>query len=97
MKVRKEFLISYDIENNKTRTEIYNQLLAYGLKAVQKSVFWGFITLAELNAIKRMFDNMLQSGDKAFITRVNMQDKKLDYSFGYDDTTFKDWDEYGYI
>ncbi|ABK89650.1 CRISPR-associated endonuclease Cas2 [Francisella tularensis] len=97
MQLRKEYLIAYDIEDNKTRTIIYKQLLAYGLKAVQKSVFWGYVSIAELNAIKRLFDSSLTISDKVFITRVNMHEQKLDYSFGYDDKTFKDWDEYGHI
>ena len=97
MQLRKEYLIAYDIEDNKTRTAIYKQLLAYGLRAVQKSVFWGCISIAELNAIRRMFANDLDVNDKVFITRVNMQEQKLDYSFGYDDKDFKDWDEYGHI
>ncbi|QUE30578.1 CRISPR-associated endonuclease Cas2 [Francisella philomiragia] len=97
MQLRKEYLIAYDIEDNKTRTTIYKQLLAYGLKAVQKSVFWGCISIAELNAVKRMFDSSLDTFDKVFIVRVNMQEQKLDYSFGYEEKTFKDWDEYGHI
>ncbi|QIW10328.1 CRISPR-associated endonuclease Cas2 [Francisella sp. LA112445] len=97
MQLRKEYLIAYDIEDNKIRTTIYKQLLAYGLKAVQKSVFWGCVSIAELNAIKRLFDNSLDTFDKVFIARVNMQEQKLDYSFGYDEKVFKDWDEYGHI
>lgn len=97
MKLRKEYLIAYDIEDNKARTTIYKQLLAYGLKAVQKSVFWGCVSIAELNAVKRLFDDSLATFDKVFITRVNMQQQKLDYSFGYDEQTFSDWEEYGHI
>jgi CRISPR-associated protein Cas2 len=26
-----------------------------------------------------------------------MQEQKLDYSFGYNNKDFKDWDEHGYI
>lgn len=78
MQLRKEYLIAYDIEDNKTRTIIYKQLLAYGLKAVQKSVFWGYVSIAEFNAIKRLFDRSLTISDKVFITRVNMHEQKLD-------------------
>ena len=97
MKLREEYLIAYDIENNKARTVIHKQLLAYGLTAVQKSVFWGCITIAELNAVRRMFDGELGDNDKVFVTRVNMQEQKFSYSFGYHDKSFKDWDEYGSI
>lgn len=97
MNLRTEYLIAYDIEDNKTRTSIYKQLLAYGLNAVQKSVFWGCLSIAELNAIIRLFNNSLSTVDKVFITRVNMQEQKLDYSFGYNDKAFKDWDEHGFI
>ncbi|MDE4978122.1 hypothetical protein NAI52_10230 [Francisella tularensis subsp. holarctica] len=44
-----------------------------------------------------MFDRSLTISDKVFINRVNMHEQKLDYSFGYDDKTFKDWDENGHI
>lgn len=96
MGIRNEYILAYDIEDTQVRTTIHKQLLAYGLRAVQKSVFWGYINLAELNAIKTMFEELLTKGaDKVFITRVRMQPEKLDYSFGYDNqSTFKDWKEY---
>ena len=97
MSLRKEYIIAYDIEDNKIRTTLYNQLLAYGLKSVQKSVFWGCITNAELGAIKSQFNKLLTNKDKVFITKVNMREQKLDYSYGYNPSSFKDWDEYGKI
>ena len=52
-------MISYDVENNKIRTRVFKELCKYGLKAVQKSVFWGYLTLAELEAIKRYLKQQL--------------------------------------
>ncbi|MDE4961631.1 CRISPR-associated endonuclease Cas2, partial [Francisella tularensis] len=80
--------MAYVIEDNKTRTIIYKQLLAYGIKAVQKSVFWGYVSIAEFNSIKRLFDRSLTISDNVFINRVNMHEQKLDYRFVYDDKTF---------
>lgn len=97
MSLRKEYIVAYDIEDSKIRTSLHSQLLAYGLKSVQKSVFWGCITGAELSAIKIQFNNLLTNRDKVFITRVNMCEQKLDYSYGYNQSSFKDWDEYGNI
>ena len=97
MKLRKEYLIAYDIEDTPIRTRIYKQLLAYGLKSIQKSIFWGFLSVAELNAIKRLFDELLDDFDKVFITMVNMQVQKIEYSHGYNEVIFNDWEEYGHI
>ena len=52
--LRHEYLISYDIVDNKIRTYVFKELEKYGLKPAQKSVFWGYLTLAELNGIKRL-------------------------------------------
>lgn len=94
MKLRQEYLVVYDIESNKSRLSIYKKLLAYGLKSVQKSVFWGYLTLAEKNAIARLLNNALDKTDKAFMTHVSMQRKSFSYKIGHHDDDFKDWEEH---
>ena len=92
--MRQEFLVSYDIADNRTRTKIFKELGKHGLKQVQKSVFWGFLTLAELEAIKRVLSVVASNkSDKVFVTRTNCQGNGLRYSVGYGENDFKDWEE----
>ena len=91
--LRREYLICYDIENDKIRSYIFKELEQYGLKPAQKSVFWGYLTLAELEAIKRHLRNNLKKTDKALITRANLNGKGLSYFIGHSQMDFKDWEE----
>ena len=95
--LRQEYLISYDVENNKIRTGIFKELIKHGLKPVQKSVFWGYLTLADMEAIKRYLNAELKSADKVFITHTNFNGRGQSYFIGHNDTDFKDWEETGVI
>ncbi len=91
--LRQEYLISYDIEDNKNRTRLYKELAANGLRAVQKSVFWGYLSRAELAAIKRSLQKSLSANDKAFITRSSFEDRQKSYFLGHPPGDFTDWPE----
>ena len=91
--LRREYLVCYDIEDNKIRSGIFKELEKYGLKPAQKSVFWGYLTLAELTAIKRYLKSNIQKTDKAFITRTNFNGKALSYVLGHEKKDFSDWVE----
>ncbi len=91
--LRQEYLISYDVEDNKTRTRIFKELEKNGLKAVQKSVFWGYLSLAELQSVKRYLDSNLAKTDKAFITHTNFNGRGQSYFVGHGKEDFNDWDE----
>lgn len=91
--LRQEYLVSYDVENNKTRTRIFKELNKYGLKSVQKSVFWGYLTRAELEAIKRYLNKSLKKIDRAFITHTNFNGRGQSYSIGHRKDDFSDWEE----
>ena len=93
-RLRNEYLICYDVEDNKIRRKVYIELGKYGLKPVQKSVFWGYLTLAELNSIKRYLENSLNSKDKVFITKTNFNGRGQSFIIGSRPEEFKDWDEY---
>lgn len=95
--LRQEYLISYDVEDNKIRTRIFKELGKYGLKPVQKSVFWGYLTMAEIKAIKRYLNEKLEKDDKAFVTHTNFNGRGQSYFFGHKKTDFSDWDEAGFI
>jgi len=91
--LRKGYLISYDIENNKIRSSIFKELEKHGLQAVQKSVFWGYLTLAELRYIKRYLNDHLEKFDKVFITHTRFDNKNHSYFIGHKEEDFKDWKE----
>lgn len=91
--LRQEYLISYDIEDNKIRTTVYKELCKYGLSAVQKSVFWGYLTVAELDSIKRFLRDKLAKLDKAFITRSNLNGRGQSFFIGHKQAEFTDWAE----
>jgi len=91
--LRCEYLISYDVENNKIRTQIFRELGKYGLKPVQKSVFWGYLTRAELESIKRHLNANLKKMDRAFITHTNFNGRGQSYFVGHSEEDFRDWEE----
>ena len=91
--LRQEYLISYDVEDNKIRTKTFKELLKYGLNPVQKSVFWGYLTVAELQAIKRHLHGYLGKVDKAFITHTNFNGRGQSYFIGHTKDDFSDWKE----
>ena len=99
--LRQEYLICYDVEDNKTRTRIYKELCKYGLLAVQKSVFWGYLTFAELNSIQRYLleklGNPPANADKAFITHSNFNGRGQSFFVGHAPTDFRDWEEFSVI
>ena len=96
-KLRQEYLVSYDIEDNKIRKRLHNDLLGYGLNAIQKSVFWGYLSLAELEAIKRNLEKHLGSTDKVFVTHSNFNGRGKSYFIGHEKKDFNDWEESGVI
>ena len=91
--LRQEYLISYDVGNNKVRTQIFKELGKYGLKPIQKSVFWGYLSLAELRAIQRYLIATLKEMDKAFITHTNFNGRGQSHFIGHSREDFKDWEE----
>ena len=92
MNIRQEYIISYDISDNKNRTSLYKILLGYGLFPIQKSVFWGLLTSAEKNSVHRNVQEYLKEPDKAFILpiKINKKDRRT-HLFGYMDEDFNDW------
>jgi len=67
-----EILVCYDIQDNKSRSKLFQKLKEAGLKPAQKSVFWGHVNRAEENAIQRLIKGFCMSDDKAFVVRVNL-------------------------
>ena len=51
--LRKNYLLAYDIAENKLRKSIYELLLDLCMVPIQKSVFWGELTKPEALTIQR--------------------------------------------
>jgi len=84
-----QVIVSYDIEDNKNRKKLFEELKDLGLKPIQKSVFWGYVLMSEKRVIKRLFKKYCDIKiDKAFMTNVVL-DKDLDNLFGYDESDFR--------
>lgn len=76
MRNSKEVLIAYDIEDNKTRTRLYNRLCDVGMISVQKSVMWGRLLPADINLAKRILaEDLCKDTDKAFVLVSKMSEK----------------------
>jgi len=84
-----QIIVSYDIEDNKNRKKLFEELKDLGLTPIQKSVFWGYVMISEKRVIKQLFKKYCDiKVDKAFMTNANL-DKDLNNSFGYDEDDFK--------
>lgn len=95
--LRQEYLISYDVEDNKLRTKLYKELGRYGLRSVQKSVFWGYLTIAELHSVQRFVTSTLKETDCVFITHSNLNGRGNSFFFGHSASDFQDWEDSGVI
>ncbi len=93
MELRQEYLICYDVADTKIRSKVFNELEKIGMKAVQKSVFWGCLTHAELSAIFRFIKDSIEHGDKALITRTNFNGQGHSFLIGHEKEEFSDWKE----
>ncbi len=83
-KLYNEVLVSYDIEDNRQRTRLFKKLKEISLRPIQKSVFWGYLNLAEERAVRRLIAEHCARGDKAFIVRARLSSQIADKnSVGY--------------
>jgi len=84
-----QVIVSYDIENNKNRKKLFEELKDLGLMPIQKSVFWGYLLASEKRVVKRLFNKYCDiKTDKAFIVNAVL-DQNLENTFGYDKNDFK--------
>lgn len=87
--LRYEVLVSYDVEDNKHRKKLFDQLKDVGLEPIQKSVFWGFLNKAEERAVYRLFKNLNKETDKAFLVRAKLGNVIGKYGLGYQESDFQ--------
>ena len=84
-----QIIVSYDIEDNKNRKKLFEELKDIGLQPIQKSVFWGYVLISEKRAITELFKKYCAiETDKAFMVNGTL-DKDLDNAFGYDEDDFR--------
>lgn len=84
-----QVIVSYDIEDNKNRKKLYDELKDIGLIPIQKSVFWGYVLVSEKRVIKELFKKYCdKNGDKAFLVNAVL-DTNLENCFGYTKDNFK--------
>lgn len=95
--LRREYLVSYDVEDNKVRTAVHKELLKYGMFAVQRSVFWGCLTAAELAAVRRFLAAKLAPADRAFAVRCRFGGEGEGFLVGHAAGEFVDWEETGVV
>lgn len=74
------YLISYDIEDNKSRTKLFEELKDLGLLNIQKSVFYGELSKSEIKVVKELFKKLCDDEDRAFLCRCKID---LDDTHGY--------------
>ncbi len=91
--LRQEYLVCYDIADNKSRIKVFKELRRQGLRHIQKSVFWGYLTRAEFNSIRRFISDMMDDPDKALIARTNINGRGQSQLLGYTAGQLKDWEE----
>lgn len=79
------YLISYDIENTKNRTKLFENLKDLGLISIQKSVFYGKLQKSEKTIIKKLFEKYCSQNDKAIMVAVNID---INDTYGYCEDEF---------
>lgn len=70
------FFVSYDITNNRVRTQIMNYLLQKGMTRLKKSVYFGQSNTRIYNQIKKTLqeiNSVLDPNDSIFILPVNRE------------------------
>lgn len=82
--MHREVLVCYDIQDNKKRRRIAEDLKDLGLVHIQQSVFWGFITKAEESAVREICHLAIDpSRDRALLVRTDLSTNFSNKSFGY--------------
>lgn len=89
-----EVLVSYDIEDNKDRLKLANELKDLGLESIQKSVMWGYLLPAEEKNIYQILKKYCKTNDKAFYTRVNIAQNINQIGVGYNLSAFEKLNSY---
>lgn len=91
-----QVIVSYDIEDTKTRTKLRKDLMGLGLVPVQKSVMWGYLNKPEEKAVITLLSKtrINVEGDSIFLAHADLERTLGDKSFfGVNLCTFEHPDE----
>lgn len=84
MSIYNNYLVCYDVTDNRTRKRMHDFLKDLGLFAIQKSAFWGQLTQAEINSLKREAHEQLDPAtDRMFWVIANLDKDRLRDAVGY--------------
>lgn len=90
--IYKQTIVSYDIEDNKTRTRLRKDLIALGLVPIQKSVLWGYLNNSEEKAVigvlKKLNLDKATNNDSAFLAHADLEGALDKTTFGINKELF---------
>ena len=89
-----QVIVSYDIENNKNRTKLYEELKDIGLTPIQKSVFWGYLLVSEKRVVLELLKKYCNKDDKAFLINTSLN---IENCIGYTEKEFSHPEEFEII
>ena len=79
-----DLVVAYDIDDNRQRKEVYEQLRDLGLTPIQKSVFWGRVLPAEERAVRDCLRASIAAPNRAIVLKGSFAQQLRDHSCGYD-------------
>ena len=92
-----QIIIAYDIADNKKRLKFYELLKDYGLKPIQKSVFWGYILPSERKSLIASYKEYCDiKCDKVIMVNTSLE-QNIPECFGYTKSLFRRPDDFEII
>lgn len=87
------YLVCYDIEDNKVRKKFYEKLKDLGLVPIQKSVFMGYLKPPEFVAVQDIAKNLLNEGtDSCLWFACSLSEDQVRSCLGLKNFTLEDPD-----
>lgn len=98
MSIYTKYLVCYDVSDNKRRKKFSDSLKDLGLVPMQKSVFYGDLKPAEVNALARWAKEVLDDKeDKCFWFPCYLNTEKIRSCLGYSAWIYQEPDSHGII
>ena len=92
------YLVCYDIVDNKRRKRFSDALKDLGMVPMQKSVFYGDLKGAEVSALARLAsDDLDEAEDKCFWFPCHLEPEVIRQCLGYSGWDYKEPDGHGVI
>jgi CRISPR-associated protein Cas2 len=92
MTEKHDIIVAYDIDDNKQRKDVFEQLRDLGLHPVQKSVFWGRVLPAEHRAIIAYLSQTIAQPNKALVLHGSFNEQLTRHACGYPAHAWQDPD-----